>query len=524
MDHRWRTIAWAALVVQIPFELKYTLGGLSNLQWTFLALAVINIPSLYAHRQELKADRMVQAAALFVAIQWMAAFLAPEFNGNAWKGAIRFTIGFTLLAMALLMPDRKLVPRIWAITSFCAAVYALAAKAGLGLPWLFRNGEFFVAKVQRLSGSFGYPNIAAAYFAMSLPMVWWSSFRPALRWIAAVVLWCALILTFSRSAAAAVAVVSIGGALLAKKKQNEWRMDAGLIGTGIAAVILLTSFNPQLIDVLKRSGAENPPAAQYKMTWNRLREEPGAQDSVQLSIRNAGTIAWLAQSSGRVAVAYRWRNMETQGVETGSLVTALPHDVRPGETIELPVAFQTPASPGQYRLIVELFVRKFDWFSNAGVMPAVIDADIQRGATRAIEEVDRPSGLPIQTDPRAGTGLVPRFQLWRAAIRMFRSHPFGVGPDNYRLLYGRFLGLSSWNTNIYSNNLYLELLTGSGILGLAGFGLVIISIPHRIMTPSLMAVAVFLVHGCLDVFLMTTPIYFSFWILAGICREVTREN
>src|ERR1700733_6847773 len=125
MDQRWRTIAWAALVVEIPFELKYKLVGLSNLQWTFVALVALNIPLLYGHRQKLKADRLVQAAAFFVATQWMAAFFAPEFNDNAWKGAIRFTAGFMLLAMALLISDGKPVQRIWAITSFCAAVYAL---------------------------------------------------------------------------------------------------------------------------------------------------------------------------------------------------------------------------------------------------------------------------------------------------------------------------------------------------------------------------------------------------------------
>jgi hypothetical protein len=34
-----------------------------------------------------------------------------------------------------------------------------------------------------------------------------------------------------------------------------------------------------------------------------------------------------------------------------------------------------------------------------------------------------------------------------------------------------------------------------------------------------MAISVFLAHGFLDVFLMATPIYFSFWILAGVSRD-----
>src|SRR5258708_5893968 len=92
MDQRWRTIAWVALVVQIPFEVKYTLVGLSNLQWTFLALVALHIPSLYGHRHRLKGDRMVQAAAVFVAIQWMAAFFAPEFIGNATNTAAACTM------------------------------------------------------------------------------------------------------------------------------------------------------------------------------------------------------------------------------------------------------------------------------------------------------------------------------------------------------------------------------------------------------------------------------------------------
>ena len=62
MNERWQRIAWTALLVQIPFELKYTLAGLSNLQWTFIALTALSITTLYRNREKLKADRVMQAA------------------------------------------------------------------------------------------------------------------------------------------------------------------------------------------------------------------------------------------------------------------------------------------------------------------------------------------------------------------------------------------------------------------------------------------------------------------------------
>ncbi len=83
--------------------------------------------------------------------------------------------------------------------------------------------------------------------------------------------------------------------------------------------------------------------------------------------------------------------------------------------------------------------------------------------------------------------------------------------------YGKYLNAEHWDTNIYSNNLYLELLTGSGILGLAAFVLMLARVPWRVEAAAL-AVAIFLIHGLVDVFLMTTPIYFAFWILLANAR------
>jgi O-antigen ligase len=89
-----------------------------------------------------------------------------------------------------------------------------------------------------------------------------------------------------------------------------------------------------------------------------------------------------------------------------------------------------------------------------------------------------------------------------------------VGPDNYRLEYGRYIGAARWDTHVYSNNLGLEILTGSGVLGLAAFISLIIVIPWRFDADSI-SIGIFLFHGMVDVFLMTTPIYFAFWLLLG---------
>jgi hypothetical protein len=273
-----------------------------------------------------------------------------------------------------------------------------------------------------------------------------------------------------------------------------------------------------------RSAPETPPAAEYLTNWKRIQEKPDVNDAVQVNIRNTGPIRWLARGSGRVAVGYKWWRKGAPEVEKGSLVTPLPHNVEPGETVALSIPFRTPDDPGMYLLILDLFVRKFDWFSNAGVKPGLIDADIQPGISRFVQLGEMTSIQPIIPDQPGELPVVARPMLWRAAIDLFRAHPFGVGPDNYRLLYGRFLGLTAWNTKTYSNSLYLELLTGSGILGLAAFVFILVSIPRSGAAPYLMAVAIFLIHGFVDVFLMTTPIYFSFWILLGMCCRSGEEN
>jgi O-antigen ligase len=160
-----------------------------------------------------------------------------------------------------------------------------------------------------------------------------------------------------------------------------------------------------------------------------------------------------------------------------------------------------------------------------GVFPGVVEANIQPGTDRWSGRGDisgwyRPeiSSLFVANVPFS------RNELWRAALELTHQHPiFGVGPDNFRLLYGRPFSISSWDTKVRSNNLYLELLSGSGLAGLAAFGVMMSMVMRKAMTTTAgVALGIFLIHGFVDVFLMTTPIYFGFWILLAQTRGSTR--
>jgi hypothetical protein len=502
-SHELVLILAVVLTAQIPFEFRYTLFGLTNLQWTVVAFALAGIPLLIENWKRLANDRLVQAAALFVATQWAAAFYAPEFRYNASKAAVRFTAGWMILAVVRTLGNSDRIYRVWAIASVAAAAYGLVEYAGLGTPWLFRNEEFYIGQAHRLSGSFEYPNTAAAYYAMSLPIVYWTVFRPVLKWVLLFLLWCALILTFSKGALVAVSLVMLAAGL---------RVAPKVFGVGATAYALLLPMNPYMFEWIYGPG-RNPVGAEYKMPWNKLQQQPDSSDSVSLQIRNTGFRRWRSQGVGKVGLAYRWLNVESGKFSpVHTIVTPLPHDIEPGQTADVQAAFQTPATPGNYLLALELFSHDFDWFSRKGLWPALVEADIRPSVARSVANGDLSKWDHLGGDSGTLTASVPRSRLWGAAIRMFLDHPFGVGPDNFRLEYGRYLGVPRSDTNIHSNNLYLELLVGSGVFGFVSFGLILLAVRWR-REAACFAVAVFLIHGLVDVFLMTTPIYSAFWIL-----------
>src|SRR5436190_9777498 len=123
-------------------------------------------------------------------------------------------------------------------------------------------------------------------------MVWWSAFRPAIKTILAFLIWCAIILTFSKGALAAAAIV-----VLARGKSA-----IAPLAIGAVAYAALLPLQPYF---------SGPMLATYNVEWNRLDQEPGTNDQIPLQIQNTGMNKWRAGGWRRVAIGYRWWDPET---------------------------------------------------------------------------------------------------------------------------------------------------------------------------------------------------------------------
>ncbi len=501
-----------ALVACVPFEFRATPPYPTQLQIVFLALMAVSAPMLVRDRRILLAGRVIQSALVFVAIAWIAAFASDSNVANALKAAARFSAGAGLMCVLARQRDRNALRTVWAVTAVAAAVYGLLDFNGLGFPRLFREAEFYFEDTRRLSGSFEYPNTAAAYYAMSLPLVWGSIRSRPYRFGACALLWAALILTYSRGAfIAAVAVFAAWGIL-----RRTWTPLAP-VATALAVYAALSPWNPLLIERVTQFEARPVRSAKYEAPYNRIREKPGTISEMPLTLRNTGRETWQSGGDRNVRLSYFWYDtVRKEIVGLSPIETPLPNDVPAGGSITVNARFETPAVPGSYLLDWDLRYGSRGAFTLDGIPPAVVEADIHGEAAPARESADvsRWYRKPHDPGPTAQADLQRR-ELWRAAGLLAMAHPIlGIGPDNYRLVYGRMLGFAQWDRNIHSNSLYLEILVGTGAAGLMAFLFMMLNAAWR-CTPAMLSLGVAMIHGVVDFFLMTTPVYFAFWILMG---------
>jgi O-antigen ligase len=176
------------------------------------------------------------------------------------------------------------------------------------------------------------------------------------------------------------------------------------------------------------------------------------------------------------------------------------------------------------------------WFAEQG--DAGTDAIVNVGDYAAA-----PPPVAITPPPPMTAPLerAPRRLLWRAAVMAWREHPLlGLGPDNFRRGYNRYLGLERPDERLHANNLYFEILASLGIAGVGALVVMVIgfagaartairqhgaaTVGGLIAAGAAIGLAAYLVHGFFDYFLEFTPTYGLMWLLAGIVTGLAARD
>ena len=555
-------LAALLLALSLPWELDQPLFRLGPLAVTNLELPLALVLTL-AGLAVLARDRPFRGPgrswlwlAAFAGMLLLSALLAPDHRGNALKASLRLLAG---VALALAIPQLITRPRDGlALTGALVAGGLLAGILGLAevwmnlsMPWLtlFRVQATVVGPFLRLTGPFDYANQAAMFLEATLPLLlalaWRALHRPLARplgtgsRVALGILWgmagllhlAALLLTLSRAALASTLLVSLGmGIALFRRKSPEQRGMArlwlGTAGATLALLLLLAATNPGFRLRLRTEDDRTWYRAQLTVPPT-LALQRNQTVRLAVSLVNRSVFTWQSQGPVPVHLGARWED-PTSGQVLQEMRWPFPRRVAPQEQLTLTVPLTGPdLPPGHYRLVWDLVQEGVTWFGEKGSRPAVTQVTLSRGGPAGSGEKGQSSSPP--QEPTRHLPIPPRRVLWGIGVRILAEHPWlGVGMDNFRLIYGRYLGATAWNRTIHTNNWALEMLVSLGVLGSLPFfvwlALLLLGLARTVRAPGSSALqlalagglATFLLHGLLDFFLLFNATALLFWLLVGL--------
>ncbi|MBI1876369.1 MAG: O-antigen ligase family protein [Acidobacteria bacterium] len=541
------------LTLAMPFErlqpaLTFPGQKLTNLEAVMLVAIVCWIVAVARTRDlpELS-TRIAWPVAGIVASMILSALLAGEHRVNSFKFTGRFLAGFAvcLLAIRAVCSSRRALGVVAAALSAAVVVSTLAILEWLEVPavlnWLtqFRPGVAVVGGNIRATSTLQYPTITSMYleivFALGLAL--FGSAVDRRRWLAAIgtalallVVAIGVVLTFTRAGLVVLLAVLVASLVM-------WGLRRGL-DRGSVALAVLTVAVGAIITASFAGGLQwlrvttEQQQGWYQATYDvpeRLTLRTLETRLVDVRVRNDGRVTWSTDERSPFRLSYHWLDREGRPAEFDGLRTAFEVEVPPGAEVAVRARVRAPSRPGAYQLAWDVVQEQRLWFSTEGASgprtAALVEGEAARGvAPPVIAELPRPR-------PRIG-----RIELWRAAGRMLRTAPlFGVGPDNFRLEYGRFADIDRPDPRVHANNVYLEFMTGSGLVGGAMFLWLVWRLGRVAVTkwrqappdrlPLVMgaaaAVGAILLHGFVDAFFEFTPTYLMIWLALAllVCDE-----
>jgi O-antigen ligase len=489
----------------------------------------------------------------------LAAFIAASasaYRANAFHMAGRFGLAFgvfvlTVNAATTASRLRGLIAAA-AIAGGAVATLVLLEYGNVSpvMEWLrlFRPDVAHVGGQIRAGGPFQYPTIASMYleiaFALTLGLLLLSldKRRAGLAVLIGLLLVAmaeAVTLTFTRSGLITIAASLLIAALVRIRRRGVERGAFAILALSVlVAVQFLTSRSLESLRLrMTTEGLEAWYHARIDAP-QRLSVPAGGTTTVPVTLRNTGASSWDPAAANRFRLSYHWLLVDADRVVSWEgHRTDFPAAIRPGDSVTLQAKVEAPPQPGEYRLMWDVEQEHRLWFSTEPGAEHVYTVATVSGPR--VGTVDR-DNLPVLPARAVRPG---RFALWSAAARMLAAHPvLGVGPDNFRLSYGSYARLPVADPRVHSNNMYLEVLTGGGIiLGLAFLWLLwragrgvwtLVAGPAgadvaSLTTGVVAAAAAIAIHGLSDSFLSFTGTYVAIAITLGLvvsgCR-LTRSQ
>jgi hypothetical protein len=536
--------AVSLLIVALPFErvLFQLPGGLTVTTLEAVAAAALALCgwALAVRRAEIHWPGPTLPGVALVAVFLVAALMAPADVPNALRFVARMAMaGLGALVVANIVREvsqvRTIVRAFVGIAALVAAVAVLEAlqvASVMNALTVFRPGFHVVGGQLRATGTFMYPTIASMFFEVAFALGLWLVIEPAprarrerlLAIVALATIGAGIAATFTRAGLLGV------GAATALMALVVWRCGRSRVQLGSLAVVAISVVtavfllhSPELLATrMSTEGSQAWYGARYEVPPT-LQLETGSLREVDVTLTNTGRLTWDSSREPAFALAYHWlRSGSDAVVQFDGQRSRFPRPVAPGQRIALRAAVIAPGQAGDYTLVWDVVHETRAWLSAEGVPPARSDVRVS-GAPRAAVVTTMPRL------PRAAARPA-RPELWSAALAMARDRPWlGIGPDNFRLHYGRYAGIDRPDPRVHANNMYLEILAGAGLPGLAALLWLVIAVvaalARRTLTAPrdrvfaaaafLAAVIVIAGHGLVDSFLSFTSTYLTFAVVAG---------
>jgi len=468
-----------------------------------------------------------------VSCAFAAAAAAPELTGDAARVAARYAAAVLVFIVVVnAATSQRLARQIIAALLAAAAIVGIVALLELAqIPWVlnalkaFRPGFHVVGGQLRATSTLSYPTITSMFLevAFALGLVWIGASRLAV--VALVLTGAGVIATFTRAGliTMTMSLVFYGAVLFARDRQ--WRVEhtrMAIVALVLAALVLMSRSPQMLVARISTEGSQDWYGASYEVP-RQLTLRPDSVNQIPVSLTNEGRLTWDSTTTPPFALSYHWLTPDENVVIFDGARTPFADAVAPGQRVAMLARLRAPNYPGTYSLIWDVVQEHRTWLSLEGVYPGRTTVSVE----------GPPVGAPLSSLGRMPSSVMrmPRSVLWSAAWQIAREHPWlGIGPDNFRHIYGRTLGLAAWDQRVHTNNSYIEVLVGMGVIGAAALLWLIVAVLRSAAqmfaaaSPStlpLVAVAsaaclAIAAHALVDSFLTFTPTYTVFSLAAGI--------